>query len=591
VIKQTERKSVVRLVELCLVLALLLTASSYAQVGSPKPEQDETALEKLTLLSDLKNLAVEVPKIEGEVSRAFAYAEIADAAWELDREWAQGLLRDAYKLTYPAEDERSPSDSDTLGSDPRQPSELDVARTDVRTRIISIARRDETFADELTKAGARHVSRQGQQSIYSNLAREALDQGDNRSAIPLIERTMETDPTQLAFTTLVNDLAKRDREAADKLILQCIANLKAVQLSNQNRSAGRAYFGLMWLIFPNSIFPDPAARVPEPGPVAMKAYVAYIIDSLGNLEQREPGAIKPYRFVLVSVWLPLKSYAPELTPQFLQLEALSRTPGRDSSLPTQSYEEADRERFQKQDNEALNDKEPSDRSINSVINREEFDKARKLINKLPDGERKSQFLELVNMKEALRLANKGELLTAQSLAERLTTVNSIVQVYPAIISRYAANKDQVGASASLQRAIKQLGTADTRPFSTLPGMPPSAMPTGQGSSSVLSGLVKLAMAILPVDSLLASDMLEEMVAVANKSDMDTKNGRTGFDKAIFRKVAAMDEARTFAAAQSLKNPLRRTVALAAIYQWKAKELEKLSRAKLTQRTPPKPEKD
>jgi len=77
----------------------------------------------------------------------------------------------------------------------------------------------------------------------------------------------------------------------------------------------------------------------------MRAYVSYIIDSLTTLEQREPGNLKPARGILLSAWLPLNAYAPELRERFMQLEAISRTPGKDASLPTQSNEEADKERL------------------------------------------------------------------------------------------------------------------------------------------------------------------------------------------------------------------------------------------------------
>ena len=158
------------------------------------------------------------------------------------------------------------------------------------------------------------------------------------------------------------------------------------------------------------------------------------------------------RSTLLSAWLPSKAYAPELTGPFMQLEALSRTPGKDASLPTQSYEEADKERFRKKDNDALNSDEPSDLSIGSVIAREDFDTARKLISKLKDGDRKTQFTEQLNTKEAISLANKGDLLGAQNLGERLTKANSILQVYPLIIERYAARKgpDRRFGSASIK---------------------------------------------------------------------------------------------------------------------------------------------
>ena len=417
--------------------------------------------------------------------------------------------------------------------------------------------------------------------MYSQLARIALDEGDKEAASRSIQESMEVDPTQIIFVELVNDLAIKDRAAADKLILQCMANLSAMQLSDRNLSTGRADLVLRWLIFPNSFFPDPNKRIPDPGPAVMRAYVSYIIESLTAQEQREPGSLKRARSVLLSAWLFLNAYAPELRGRFMQLEALSRTPGKDASLPTQSYEEADKERFRKRDNDALNSNEPNDLSIGSVIAREDFETARKLISKLPDGERKAAFTEQLNTKEAISLVKKGDLLGAQSLAERLTKTGSMLQVYPLIVQRYAANKDQIGASAAVHQAMRQLKNTDSKPAGAPPfGMPASFAPSGSEIDPVLSSLGKLAKAVLPVDSLLASEVVDEMVVRANGSQIDTKQGRTGFDNDVFNKLAAKDEIRARSAAENFKDPLRRIVSLAAIYQWKAKQLpqEKAVRA-------------
>lgn len=70
-----------------------------------------------------------------------------------------------------------------------------------------------------------------------------------------------------------------------------------------------------------------------------------------------------------------------------------------------------------------------------------------------------------------------------------------------------------------------------------------------------------------------------MVDAANRSEIDTKQGRTGFDSDVFSKLAAKDEIRARSAAENLNDRLRRLVALAAIYQWKAKQLEKQAQDK------------
>jgi hypothetical protein len=272
----------------------------------------------------------------------------------------------------------------------------------------------------------------------------------------------------------------------------------------------------------------------------------------------------------------------------MQLEALSRTPGKDASLPTKSSEEVDKERFRKRDNDALNSNEPNELSISSAIAREDFDTARKLIGKLPDGGRKSNFLEQVNAKEASSLAKKGKLLEAQSLAERLTRASSMVEAYTLIIQQYAANKDQIGATAVVRQAVRQLKNADTKPPDTQAfGTPPQIASRARGADPIVWSLGKLAKAVLTVDNLVAAEIVDEFVTRANASQMDTDQGRIGFDSDLFKNLAAKDEVRARSAAENFKDRLQRIVALAAIDQWKAKALETQEKARRTESQTPR----
>ena len=563
-----------------LIICLLSFSAwwGYSQT-TPKRSGDEE-LQKLSLLSDLKTLAIEVPKLDGPLARALADAEIANAAWTLDRDWAKKTLREAYHLTYPSTEEQSKVGPELPGTAPRPPTAMGRARSEVRRRVLSVARRDKAFADQLILESASHVTKDDRQMMYAQLARLALDEGDNDAASGSIRDSMEVDPTQIVFVELVNELATKDRAAADKLIIECLANLSKMQLSEQNLSIGRADMVLRWLIFPNSFFPDPNKQIPPPGPQAMKAYISYVLETMTVQEQKQPGSLKRARSLLLSVWLPLNKYAPELKERFSQLEALSRTPGSDASLPSQSYEELDKERFRKRDSEALNSNQPTDQSIGSAITRGEFGTARKLIEKLPDGEKKSAFSEQVNAQEAVNLAQKGDLSGATSLAERLTRLSSMLEVYPLIVHGYAAEKNSASAAATVQQALRQLKKADTKPARTpFFGVPASFAPTSAEVDPLLSALGKLAQAILPVDSLLASDVVDQMVEWANASPIDTTQGRTGIDSDLFSKLAARDEIRARSAAEALKDRLRRIVAMAAIYQWKAKELDKVTQGK------------
>ena len=546
----------------------------HAQKNS-KSDGDEE-LQKLALLSDLKSLALEIPKLDGPLARALADAEIADAAWTLDRSWAKTLLKDGYRLTYLSKEEQSKIGPEPPGTPPRPPTAISRARNEVRARILSVARRDEAFAAQLMVDSSANLTKDDRQMMYAQLARMALEEGDYSSAISSIQENVAIDPTQSMLIQLINDLAIKDRAAADKLILDYIAKVSTIQLVNGRLGRVRADTVLRFLVFPNSFFPDPNKRVPPPGPEVMRAYVRHVIDALTALEQREPGSLPRERSFLLTAWLPLNQYAPEFRERFVQLEALARTPGQDASLPTKSNEDLDQEVFRKKQTEALNNKDPSPESIDSAIQHEDFETARKLISKLPDDERKKQFTEKVNAKEAVSLIRKADLLAAQNLAERLTSVSAILQVYPSLVEGYAVKKDQVGASAAVRQAVRQLTIVDTKgaPPSAQFGMPAEFAPTRTERDGILSTLGKLASAVLPVDTLLAAEIVDEMVVRANTSQIDTSQGRTGIDTALFKSLASKDEIRARNAADGFKDRLRRVVTLAAIYQWKAKELDK-----------------
>jgi alkylhydroperoxidase/carboxymuconolactone decarboxylase family protein YurZ len=86
------------------------------------------------------------------------------------------------------------------------------------------------------------------------------------------------------------------------------------------------------------------------------------------------------------------------------------------------------------------------------------------------------------------------------------------------------------------------------------------------------GLNKLAKLILPIDETLALEVLNEMIAAANRSEASTEQGGTGFEADIFKAFAAKNEAQSLLAAQTLTDRLRRIVSLAAVYKQRAEKL-------------------
>ncbi|HLM55534.1 MAG TPA: hypothetical protein VK422_05355 [Pyrinomonadaceae bacterium] len=520
------------------------------------------------LLNELRWLADESAELAAPLARAAARVEIAAAVWPLDPEAAKELLRDAYRLTTEKEG-REPGGARAAASESSWASAEGRARLDVRLRVLAVASRDESLADELLRQDGAE-SEGG--DLYGRLAQTALGGGDAEGAVRFVEKSLGLDPARGAAPGVINELARRDRAAADRLILKYIEGLRRLPLSGRDGSAAVLHLTFVELLQPNSFFGDPNGQTPRPGPAVMRAYAAFVVESLGRMERSEPGSVKYMRGMLMSAWLPLKQHAPELAGAFHELEARSRIPGRDSSLPTPDSERAGRERAEKRRHAAAEADDPDDRSINSLIGNGEYDRARKAIDKLPDGPRKAQHTEKANLNEALGLAAKGDVTAASLLAERLTRAAPLVQVYTALIKVCAAKKDAACVSSLGLRAMRQLEKADAAPFAPPAGVPSSFFATGRESDAALQGLGRLAAAVAPFDAPLAFEMFDRMVAAANRSGVDTGLGRVGYDHAAFASLAALDETRARQAASALEDRLRRITALATILKWKAEAL-------------------
>jgi hypothetical protein len=88
-----------------LLCALIISAVSFTggQTSDPVRTKEDAAVRRLALLTDLQALDAKAVKLDKPLARAAARAEIADAAWELEPEWAKILLTEAYRLTFPEE--------------------------------------------------------------------------------------------------------------------------------------------------------------------------------------------------------------------------------------------------------------------------------------------------------------------------------------------------------------------------------------------------------------------------------------------------------------------------------------------------------
>lgn len=536
-------------------LMLPLTPAYKGQSVEKKRSGEDGAMLKVTLLSDLQALEEKAGQLNKPIGRGLAMAEIADVAWPLDKAMAKGLLREAYELTFPSEEERDSLRRKSVGTAPTVPAQIDLARGAVRNRVLGVASRDKAFAAELAQVGARELGRQEEASRYSNLATASLAAGDVPAASAYLLNSIEADPTQITASFGIVKLAAQDRKAADHLIVQYLEHLRAIPLSMSNGSALRTYFSLRNIVFTNQSFDPKNRQVPPAGPAVIKAYVRYVVESMSDLERREPGSLQSLRGVLMSTWLPLNRYAPEVAGAFMELEKLSRSPGSVQTLPLPGDEDAGRVRYDEQVKNSLKAGKADELTITFAIGQEDFATARKLIELLPAGKRKSQLTELLNTHEALSLTARNDTLAAEMLARQLSQTGSIIQVYPALIAKCAANKETSRASILAYQAVQQVQRTEDQ--TTLP-----------------LSLSKLSRAIAPVDTTLALEILDEAILAVNKSDVDTGDGNVGFDFSVFKEIAPKNELQARQAAARLKDSLRQIVALAAIYQWKAGELTK-----------------
>lgn len=555
-----------------LLLSLLFSVSTFGQGEAARPgaDADAAALKRLTLISDLQFLASDALNLEKPLARALAQAEIADAAWALDEAWAKKLLREAYELTMPPEDEQKRLRSRPVGAPPILQPGAGRARGAVRQRIFEIARRDPAFAAELIGLAGQKLGIHEEQSAYVTLAGRAAAAGDVAAASDYARRAMQLDPSYIDVSFVINEIARHDRAAGDALILQYFELLRGFPVSRDDQSSIRTMFAMGLLTNPAS-FQNLTGQqsIESPGPEVMRAYVRYVLDMVGR---QTPADTQNSRLWLLSVWAQVKQYAPELTEAFLELEVKSRRPNETVPLPKNSMEEVYRKRQQEEVRAALGRDEPNERAINIAIGRGEFDKARKLIGKLDEGPQKTQHLDNVNSREARSLAAKGDLAGAERLASQLRRAASVLQVYPEVVGRCVAKKDQACALRLVTQAVAQLKRADTTTPPPPPGIPASAIADGKEFDPVLTGLGRLAKLILPVDESLGREAVGELIAAANRSELDTEQGRTGFEPDVFKIFAARNEAESVTAAQTLRNRVQRIAALASVYKGAAERL-------------------
>jgi len=226
----------------------------------------------------------------------------------------------------------------------------------------------------------------------------------------------------------------------------------------------------------------------------------------------------------------------------------------------------------KQIEQNLESETPDPMVIQAGIRNGEFNKARKAIDRMEESDTRNLLLDLVNAREAMALASKGAIDSAEVLAVKLRGAVRIIEAYAALIAK--ADKPARKISISY-RALEQLRRASNQP--EISTMVPAAFarfaPTGKETDPKLASLCKLFLISVSLDDDLAKSLLQEMILSMNSTNVDSSQGRLGFDPNLF-KEATKKNLEAEQVALSISDPLRRIVALAAVTKEKIDQLNK-----------------
>ena len=360
-----------------LLLVILPAPFGYGQTHDQEAAANKANEEKLLLIADLQSLNAQAANLSSPLARARARVEIADSLWYLNEESAKKVLTQVYELILPEEEERKGLRDKPIGADTTFLTSDDRARWEIRNRVMQVASRDRAFAEQLVKLSAEQMGKQEAHSASADLVRQALEGGDLETASNSILEAIKADPSLNQAPNLIREIARRDRAAADALIVKYIEQLHRVPVSI-GQGMGRVFMSLPPLVFP-SIESDQQ----PPGPSVIRAYASYLIYCLNQVKQTAPELMRGAHRQIMPVWHPVKEHAPELLPALTEL--LNQSGGANQPILTrEEMEESARRNRERRINEALNSGTADEFTIQAAAQRGSYDKARKAVDKLPD---------------------------------------------------------------------------------------------------------------------------------------------------------------------------------------------------------------
>jgi hypothetical protein len=553
--------------------------------GAAPAQADENAARRESLLADLRALEAESKELLKPLDAASARAEIADAAWSLDREWAKSLLRQALALTFPEEVDRAKVRDRPIGAALQPGPAENGARGRIRRRIFRIAARDRDLSRELSETAARELGKVEEASTLTGMAVTAADEGRLEEAGELILRAAEAEPTLMNVGDAINQVALRDRALADRLALGYVERLRRLPLNvftERSHTSLRLPLSFAWLMRPDHYpFPD-GKTAPPAGREVVRAYVAFVADTMTRIEQAGGDLTEMHVFIPI-VWPSMMQHAPEYAAQLAALERASRRPGQAAPRlrtfaeikvdydPSKKYEERVRTARKTKDPLQL------EMAAEAAMKQKDFEEARKLIALMDDGATKTHLVEQVNVKESLHLLGGGDLAGAERLARQLSNVAAVIQVYPPLVRRLAKDGDAGRAALLADEAGRRLRASAERGNGNDTFVPSLLAPVAGSirlykQSRALEGLSEVALAVDTVAPQSALDLLDALAETAGKARITSELGNPNFNPEAFARVSARDSGRVRSTAARLEDRLQRIAALAAALRGEAERL-------------------
>ena len=508
------------------------------------------------LVASIEQLNSQTSGINNRISKAHAKIEISETLWPVASDQAKVLLVDALRLTFPLSDEKLAKGKE-IAKGLFAPSQVELARRSLRNNIFRIAAPDREFRDRLNKLLVKEL---GESEKSQQLANDAMRTGDLADAAGYLRNANSSGEFGIDTGNVIYAVALRDREAADRLVLETLAKLRFRTMSHQMFRS--TVVGLDMAVFGPQPF-LPIAPVATSANAVIKEYLSFQLDKIREIGRAAPGGPSEVRGSVTSLWPKISRHAPELIPRFQLLEVETRINPNDSNLPEPLTEEK-----QKEQDDAFYEKAENSRKVSDIeyavrvaVTRKNFAKAKDMVGLFDDLKMRAAWMNKVRSSEATYAIKKKELDEAEKIVGLIDDTKLALEAYAILIPAFKTGKQQTRSRDALFDVLKRLGSLGN-------------------DLSAMRPLSRLINAAIDIDSVLAFDLLSEMIKRLNQTPFEQGSDRMDFDPDSFGALARIDFDKSRLSAEILSDPLRRIVALSYVYRIKTGTLsEQLKQVK------------